>query len=280
MPNKFEAAIKQKLMSENMAGKAYKKTNKKKEFIVIHNMVGTSAGSLSYWNNGADGAYTSAHYCVDDKEIWQVLKDKWIAHHCGSATGPAGRRGCNNETSIGIEVADMECDQRKAVELAIELTRYLVEKHNIPYDNVVGHREVSNTECPKWICDNNLLEYIKSEVKRRNDEKIELIFDPSQLQTGDSVSDNNVGTGSMPNFDNREDLINQTEHEIKVLEGYLPEQMSEEDIEFEVARIINEVDAQSIKDLGIVMRAAKQELGNSVDGKLLSEIVKRKLGTL
>lgn len=79
---------------------------------------------------------------------------------------------------------------------------------------------------------------------------------------------------------NREDLINQTEHEIKVLEGYLPEQMSEEDIEFEVARIINEVDAQSIKDLGIVMRTAKQELGNSVDGKLLSEIVKRKLGTL
>ena len=48
MPNKFEAAIKQKLMCENMAGKAYKKTNKKKEFIVIHNMVGTSAGSLSY----------------------------------------------------------------------------------------------------------------------------------------------------------------------------------------------------------------------------------------
>lgn len=79
---------------------------------------------------------------------------------------------------------------------------------------------------------------------------------------------------------NREDLINQTEHEIKILEGYLPEQMSEEDIEFEVARIINEVDAQSIKDLGIVMRAAKQELGNSVDGRLLSEIVKRKLGTL
>ena len=79
---------------------------------------------------------------------------------------------------------------------------------------------------------------------------------------------------------NREDLINQTEHEIKILEGYLPEQMSEEDIEFEVARIINEVDAQSIKDLGIVMRAAKQELGTSVDGKLLSEIVKRKLGTL
>lgn len=79
---------------------------------------------------------------------------------------------------------------------------------------------------------------------------------------------------------NREDLVFQTELEIKILEGYLPEQMSEEDIEFEVARIINEVDAQSIKDLGIVMRAAKQELGNAVDGKLLSEIAKRKLGAL
>lgn len=48
MPNNFETAIKKKLMSESMAGKSYKKTNNAKNFIVIHNMAGTSAGSLSY----------------------------------------------------------------------------------------------------------------------------------------------------------------------------------------------------------------------------------------
>lgn len=78
----------------------------------------------------------------------------------------------------------------------------------------------------------------------------------------------------------REDLIHQTEMEIKILEGYLPEQISLEDLELEVAKIINQVDAQSIKDMGIVMRAAKEQFGNQVDGKSLSDMVKRKLGEL
>lgn len=207
MPNNFEAAIKIKLMSESLAGKSYRKTNNSKNFIVIHNMAGTSQGSLSHWNNGADGAYTSAHYCVDDKEIWQTLKDQWVAHHCGAAIGPAGKRGCNNETSIGIEIADTLCDQKKAVELGIELARYLMSKYNIPHENLVSHKEVSSTECPKWIYDNNLWEYFKKEVKRRNDEQEPLIFDPSQLQTGDTVQENS-GTVGLPNFDNREDWVN------------------------------------------------------------------------
>lgn len=156
MPNTFEAAIKRKLMSESMAGKSYKKVNNSKSFIVIHNMAGTSEGSLSHWNSGAGGAFTSAHYCVNDKEIWQVLEDQWVAHHCGAATGPAGKRGCNNQTSIGIEIADMQCDQKKAVELGIELARHLITKYNIPYENLVSHKEVSNTDCPKWIYENNL----------------------------------------------------------------------------------------------------------------------------
>lgn len=79
---------------------------------------------------------------------------------------------------------------------------------------------------------------------------------------------------------NREDLIHQTELEIKVLEGYLPEQISLEDLELEVAKIINQVDAHSIKDMGIVMRAAKEQFGNQVDGKDLSNMVKKKLGEL
>lgn len=47
---------------------------------------------------------------------------------------------------------------------------------------------------------------MKSEVKKRNDEKLDLIFDPSKLQTGNVESDNE--NSNLPNFDNREDLIN------------------------------------------------------------------------
>lgn len=135
-----------------------------------------------------------------------MLEDSWVAHHCGAATGPAGKRGCNNQTSIGIEIADMKCDQRKAVEFGIELARYLIKKYNIPYDNLVSHKEVSSTNCPKWIYDNNLWEYFKKEVKRRNDENVALKFDPSLLDTSNTNGSNTTtGGGSMPEFDNRDD---------------------------------------------------------------------------
>lgn len=70
MPNnKYQAVAKVKMMNSSLAGISYKKVNNPKSFLVIHNMGGTSAGSLSYWNQGSGGAYTSAHYCVDDKEV-------------------------------------------------------------------------------------------------------------------------------------------------------------------------------------------------------------------
>lgn len=79
---------------------------------------------------------------------------------------------------------------------------------------------------------------------------------------------------------NREDLIYQTEMEIKILEGYLPEQLSEEETEEEVIKIINTLNAQSMKDMGSVMKRAKELFGSAVDGKLLSTIVKNKLNEL
>ena len=67
--NKYKAVAKVKMMNESLAGVSYKKVNNPKNFLVIHNMGGTSADSLSHWNQGSGGAHTSAHYCVDDKEV-------------------------------------------------------------------------------------------------------------------------------------------------------------------------------------------------------------------
>lgn len=70
---------------------------------------------------------------------------------------------------------------------------------------------------------------------------------------------------------NNDDLINQTLEEIKILEEYLPKQLSDEELNKRVNEIINEQDAWTIKDdFGRVMRAAKESLGNTVDGKRLS----------
>lgn len=74
---------------------------------------------------------------------------------------------------------------------------------------------------------------------------------------------------------NNENLINQTLEEIKVLEEYLPEQISDEDLVKEVNKIINNEDAWSVKDdFGRIMRSSKEILGNTVDGKRLSSVVR------
>lgn len=75
----------------------------------------------------------------------------------------------------------------------------------------------------------------------------------------------------------RDDLIHQTEMEIKIIEGYLPEQMSEEEIRAELQTLITEMGADK-KMFGQVMGAAKSKFGNTADGKTLSTILKELLG--
>lgn len=75
----------------------------------------------------------------------------------------------------------------------------------------------------------------------------------------------------------RTDLVEQETVELKVMEIYLPTQMSKEQIEKLVADVIAELGAKTIKDMGNVMKAAQAKSGGLADGKLLSEIIKSKL---
>ena len=72
----------------------------------------------------------------------------------------------------------------------------------------------------------------------------------------------------------REDLINQTNAEIKVLQEYLPKQLSKEEIKNELEKIIKEIGATSMKDMGAIMKSAKEKMGASADGKTINEIAK------
>jgi len=76
----------------------------------------------------------------------------------------------------------------------------------------------------------------------------------------------------------RQELVDKEAAEIKVLEDYLPQAASREEIEVIVADAIAATESTSMKDMGKVMKAAQAALiGKNADGRLVSEIVKSKL---
>lgn len=75
----------------------------------------------------------------------------------------------------------------------------------------------------------------------------------------------------------REDLLLDEVQQAEVIKAYLPEQMSEEEVEKVVRRIIMETGATSMADMGKVMGKATGELGGKADGKLISGLVRKVL---
>lgn len=77
---------------------------------------------------------------------------------------------------------------------------------------------------------------------------------------------------------NRMDLYEDEAFQQAVIEAYLPEQMSEEEIRTELQKIISETGASSVKDMGKVMGAAQKAFAGRADNKVVSAIVKELLG--
>ena len=103
------------------------------------------------------------------------------------------------------------------------------------------------------VTDEMIIDIIAKEVKKRKDAQVE-------FEKG-----------------GREDLMSQNQKEIEVLSSYLPKQLSIEEIEEIVKVVISEVEATSLKDMGIVMKASKEKIGAAADGKSINEAVKKLL---
>ena len=104
------------------------------------------------------------------------------------------------------------------------------------------------------VTDEQIIEIIAKEVKKRKN--------------------------SLPDFEraNRQDLIDQINEEISALEEYLPKQLTDEELEEKVKKIVEKVGATTIKDMGKVMKEAKAQIGATADGKRINEAVKKILG--
>ncbi|MBD3792703.1 MAG: GatB/YqeY domain-containing protein [Campylobacterales bacterium] len=75
----------------------------------------------------------------------------------------------------------------------------------------------------------------------------------------------------------REDLVEKEEAELKIVQSYLPEPMDDAELETALQKIIAEVGAASMKDIGKVMGTAKSVIGSRADGGRINTIVKRLL---
>ena len=76
---------------------------------------------------------------------------------------------------------------------------------------------------------------------------------------------------------NRDDLVSETEAEIEVLKEYLPQQLSEEELNEIVIATISEVGATSMKDMKHIMSSIMPKVKGRADGKLINELVRKNL---
>lgn len=75
----------------------------------------------------------------------------------------------------------------------------------------------------------------------------------------------------------RTDLAEQEKRELDIINSYLPKQMTREEAEAVIVKIIQSVGAATSKDFGKVMPLAMKELKGKIDGKIVQEIVRNKL---
>ncbi|MBY0452790.1 MAG: GatB/YqeY domain-containing protein [Bdellovibrionaceae bacterium] len=75
----------------------------------------------------------------------------------------------------------------------------------------------------------------------------------------------------------RTDLADAESAELKVLEAYMPAQMTREQVEAVVVEVIAATGAKTVKEMGIVMKETQARTAGSADGKMISEIIKSKL---
>ncbi len=138
--------------------------------------------------------------------------------------------------------ADLKAAMREKDALRLSVVRML--------KSAVKYREI---EIMKPLDDGGVLGVVASEIKRHRD----------------SVEQYKAG--------NRQDLADKEEAEIRILQGYLPQQLTEDELRAKVDETIRGTGAQGMKDMGAVMKALLPEVQGRAEGKAVSDMVKSRL---
>jgi len=110
---------------------------------------------------------------------------------------------------------------------------------------------------------------IEKKAERLEDQDVIAVIKKQVKQRQDSIVQYEKG--------GRQDLAQKETAELAILKSYLPEEMSEQELEGVVTGAIEEVQAKSMKDMGKVMKIVTGKVQGRADNKLVSELVKRAL---
>lgn len=158
--------IKQRLLPDGRPNKPSRPM--KPQYITIHNTDNSAPGAtaeahIRYILNGSAGAQKSWHYTVDDREIYQSLRDDEQGWHAGDDNGPG------NASSIGIEVCMyLKMNTERCWQNAAWLVARLLDKHKLGIDRVVPHQKWSGKRCPSQLLPywSKFIQMCKDELKK------------------------------------------------------------------------------------------------------------------
>jgi uncharacterized protein len=124
----------------------------------------------------------------------------------------------------------------------------------------------------------SVLRMMKSALQKHQIDSMKPLNEASEMQVMNTLLKQRRESAELFRKGGREELAQKEEAEIGIIDRYLPSAPSAAELQTAVNAAIAETGAKSPKDLGAVMKAAQAKLaGKRVDGKALSELVKRRL---
>jgi uncharacterized protein YqeY len=117
----------------------------------------------------------------------------------------------------------------------------------------IHNREIEKKAKGQELLEDDIFDVLRKEVKKRKDASV-------MYQSG-----------------GRQESANEEEKEVQFIEGFLPAQMSQEEIETIVANVLKNFESPTQKDFGVIIKAVKEKTGNNADGGVIAQIVKKYL---
>lgn len=123
------------------------------------------------------------------------------------------------------------------------------------------------------------LRMIKTALKKHEVDSMKPLDEATEMQILKSLVKQRQESAEMFRKGGRPELADKEEVEMRLIESFLPSAPSEEEMEAAIAAALAETGSTSLKQMGVVMKAAQAKLaGKRVDGKVLSDKVRAKLG--
>jgi uncharacterized protein len=123
------------------------------------------------------------------------------------------------------------------------------------------------------------LRMIKTALKKHEVDSLKPLDEATEMQIMKSLVKQRQEAAEMFRKGGRPELADKEEAEMRLIESFLPSAPSEEEMEAAIAAALAETGITSLKQMGLVMKAAQAKLtGKRVDGKVLSDKVRARLG--